>query len=316
MTPIRLIAVDLDGTLLDPAGQISPRTLRAIAAAHDRGVVIVLATSRRFTGAAPIAEALGNVDALAVYDGAHVRAFPSGDILFAYALPAALGQRVSEIMAAHGLQPIAQHADAGGERLIAGPLSARANWAAAYLANAAAQVEHAPLARVCAGGPDPLRVVAFGPVRRARHAARAVAAHFAVAESIEPHMEVGTQVLGLGSYGAAELTVFSPAASKGSALTQLARHFDIPLSQTMAIGDGLNDISMLRAAGLGVAMGTAPRVVQRAASVLTGGNHEDGAAQAIERYVLESGARTTVGVTMPTRRPEPAARTQPPAREA
>lgn len=315
MTPIRLIAADLDGTLLDPAGDLSPRTLSAVAAAHERGVIIVLATSRRFTGAAPVAQALGDVDALALYDGAHVRAFPSGEVLFAHTLAASLGQSVSEIMTTHGLQPIAQLVGDDGERLIAGPHSARADWAAAYLASAHAQVEHAPLAQLCAGRPDPVRLVAFGPLRRVRQAARAVAAHFAIGESIKPETKVGTQVLALGNYGAAELTVFSHTASKGTALTRLAKRFGIPLSQTMAIGDGLNDISMLRAAGLGVAMASAPRAVQRAASAVTAANHDDGAARAIERYVLGRSERTIIGVPSLPLHHAPSGNAKPPARE-
>ena len=59
MTEIHLIAADLDGTLLDPDGALSPRTLAALRAAHAAGVVTVLATARRFTGAEPIARAIG-----------------------------------------------------------------------------------------------------------------------------------------------------------------------------------------------------------------------------------------------------------------
>jgi hydroxymethylpyrimidine pyrophosphatase-like HAD family hydrolase len=90
----------------------------------------------------------------------------------------------------------------------------------------------------------------------------------------------------LGNYGVAELTLFSSAVSKGNALTILARHLDIPLEETMAIGDGANDISMLRAAGLGVAMGQAPRRVRAMADMVTTSNAEDGLARAVEQYAL------------------------------
>lgn len=291
MTRIRLIATDLDGTLLDPQGDLSPRTRRAIAAAHDQGTRVVLATSRRFTGSAPIARALATVDALILYDGAQVRDYPGADILSAVTLPSAAAQRAAEIMAAHGLQPIAQHADQEGERLVAGPPSLPGSrWAESYLTSVSQQVERVPLAEVCAGRADPLRLVAFGPPRRLRAAARDLAQHFAVGEAIKTGatVELGTQILQMGSYGNAELTVFSPHVSKGAALHSLARRLDIPLAETMAIGDGVNDISMLRVAGLGVAMRKAPRAVQAAASVITGGNAEDGAAQAIERFVLRT----------------------------
>jgi hydroxymethylpyrimidine pyrophosphatase-like HAD family hydrolase len=292
---IRLLAVDLDGTLLDPAGAISARTRRAVAAAHARGVTVALATARRFTGAAPVAAALEIPQTLILYDGAQMRAYPSGEVLFAQPLAAALGQRAAEVIAEHGLQPIAQHGDASGERLIVAPRPPRGQWADVYLEQARDQVEPSAVPDLCRGRPDPLRVVAFGPLRRIRQTARAVAAAVPVAESIRADGLVATQVLAVGNYGSAELTVFSPGASKGAALARLAELLEIPLAQTMAIGDGLNDLSMLRVVGLGVAMGTAPAALRRIATTTTASNLEDGAAQAIERYVLGWAASPTHG---------------------
>lgn len=283
---IRLLAVDLDGTLLDPAGAISARTQRAIAAAQESGVALAPATSRRFTGAASVAAALGKAQTLILYDGAQVRAYPGGEVLFAHPLGAELGQRAAEVMAEHGLQPIAQHGDAGGERLIVGPRPPRGPWADSYLEQYSDQVEPSLLAGLCRGRPDPLRVVAFGPQRRLRRVARAIAAAVPVGEAIRADGLLATQVLASGSYGSAELTVFAPDASKGAALVRLAELLEVPLAQTMAIGDGLNDLSMLRVAGLGVAMGTAPQALRRVATTVTASNLEDGAAQAIEQYVL------------------------------
>lgn len=286
MTPIHLLAADLDGTLLDPTGAISPRTLDALVGAQERGVRIVLATARRFTGALPVAQAAPGVDALILYDGAQVRAYPSGDVLSAQHLPAALGQQVADLMAAHGVQPIAQHGATAGERLIVGPRPPRGPWADAYLATTADQVERVPLAELCAGRPGPLRLVAFAPLRRLQRIARELAARYPIGESLSTEGLVATQVLPRGNYGTAELTVFAPGVSKGAALIRVAELLRIPLAQMLAIGDGLNDISMLRVAGLAVAMGTAPRALRRVAHVVTGTNAEDGVAQAMERYIL------------------------------
>jgi len=75
-------------------------------------------------------------------------------------------------------------------------------------------------------------------------------------------------------------------AHKGVALRQLAEYLDVPMSCTMACGDGLNDITMLRDAGLGVAMANACDEAKAAADVLTAGCDEDGVARAIERFCL------------------------------
>ena len=293
MNDIRLLAVDLDGTLLDPSGALTTRTRRAITQAAARGVRIVLATARRFTGAVPVADELGTVDALVLYDGAQVRAYPGGEILFAQALSAAVGQRAAEVMAAHHLQPIAQHTTRDGEYLLVAPAAPRGEWASAYLESAGQQVRRVPLERVCAGQQDALRVVAFGPLRRLRLVARELAGALPVGEAIradppeeQPASRFATQLLPMGNYGAAELTVFAPGISKGSALARLAGRYGIALERTMAIGDGVNDLPLLHTAGLAVAMGHAPRAVRAVADVITASNAEDGAAQAIERYVL------------------------------
>ena len=75
-------------------------------------------------------------------------------------------------------------------------------------------------------------------------------------------------------------------AHKGVALRQLAEYLGVPMSATMAMGDGLNDLTMLRDAGLGVAMANACEEAKAAADVLTLSCDEDGVARAIERYCL------------------------------
>ena len=77
-----------------------------------------------------------------------------------------------------------------------------------------------------------------------------------------------------------------PQVSKGNAMAFVAEHFGIPLAQTMAIGDQDNDIAMLRAAGVGVAMGNATRGAQAVADVHAPSLKDDGAAWAIEKYIL------------------------------
>jgi hydroxymethylpyrimidine pyrophosphatase-like HAD family hydrolase len=287
VTTIRLIATDLDGTLLDPNGALSPRTLAALGAAHAAGVVTVLATARRYTGAEPIARAIGTVAAVITFDGAQIRGFPDGAILASTRLPAHQGQRAAELMHRYGLRPIAQHSDARGEVLIVGPQPEAPEWSRTYL-DAASLVTPSPLDAICAGRPDPVRVVAFGPAHRVRRVERVIAAHpdFAPGAIGANERAVDVHVLEAGNYGAAELTVLPAGVSKGAALTEVGRRFGVPLGQVLALGDGVNDISMFRVAGLSVAMGNASKALLSVAHATTASNHEDGAAQAIERYVL------------------------------
>ena len=274
----RLVVSDLDGTLLDPQGALSPRTLAVVRALRLAGVTLALATSRRWTGAAPIAEALGFSGSLILYDGALTRSFPDGGVQAEERLTVETAQRAAEEFVAHGVQAVVQYSDAAGEYLRVSAEVPHPEWAADYFTRYATQFESAPIDELCRGFPDPLRVVGFGPVAVLRRVAPRLSA-----------LGSGRQLMLLGSYGTGELTVFSGRASKGNALVALATRLGIPLAETLAIGDGLNDNSMLRVAGLGIAMGQALRRTRAAADVLTLSNRDDGAARAFARYVLGEG---------------------------
>lgn len=282
---IRLVASDVDGTLLDPAGELTPRTRATLARLHEAGVTFALATSRRWTAVLPIAQQLGFAVPLILCDGALIREFPSGEVLRLDPLEPTDAQLASEVLAAHELQPIAQYYDATGEHLRAAESSPHPEWTEDYFRRFSDQIRLVDLDHVSDGEIGPMRVVAFGPVSALRRAAVALA-----------RLHVGRQLMLTGSYGMAELTVFGRTVSKGGALLHLAERFGVPLQQTMAIGDGLNDISMLRAASLGVAMGNAPRRVRAAADVITASNEDDGFAQALERYVLAADVAGAAGM--------------------
>lgn len=274
----RLVASDLDGTLLDPQGNLSARTLAAVQAVRAADIPFVLATSRRLTGAAPVAAALGLDGPLILYDGAQVRQYPAGDILAQRTLPIPLARQAAAIISSHGLRPIVQHGDRDGERLVVGAPAAATQERGrerAYLEAFAHQIVDLPTGELLADGAAPLRIVAFGPLRWLRPAATAIAA-----------LPLGWQLLPRGNYGTAELSVFAAGASKGATLLALAERLGIPRHEVFAVGDGINDISLLEAAGFGVAMANGGPKVRAAARALAPSHAEDGAAWAIERYVL------------------------------
>jgi Cof subfamily protein (haloacid dehalogenase superfamily) len=279
---VRLVAADLDGTLLTPHGTISERTAAAVRRLEREGVALCLATSRRWASTVPLATSLAMRGPLILYDGAIVRDYPSGEVLSCDPLPTEMAQAAAELLAAHGLRPIVQYSHygaAGGELLLAGPAPDGPDASAPYLANFAAQVRVAPVEEL-AERDDALRVVAFGSANRLRRVARELA-----------QLPCGRQLIKTGTYGTAELTCFAATASKGAALATLAARLGVSLDETFAIGDGINDISMLRVAGVSVAMRNAPQVVRRAAQHVTQGNAEEGFAAALEAHVLGVVAR-------------------------
>jgi Cof subfamily protein (haloacid dehalogenase superfamily) len=275
----RLLMLDIDGTLLNEQSQITPRTHRAIRAAQAAGVVVALATARRHYSAQTFAADLGLRGPLVSYDGALIRLFHSGERWHSNPLPAVVGQAAVDAIARHGLQPLAQYDLDAGERLLAGPESHDTPWNSVYFTLYADQLERHPLDELCAGEGELLRVVAFGPEERLERLA-------ADLRSLPCQLYLNPA----GSYGSAELSIMNPTTSKGNALSVLSSRLQLPPSQTMALGDSFNDISMLGVAGLGVAMGNAPPEVRAVARALTLPNTQDGAALAIERYLL-NGAR-------------------------
>lgn len=83
------------------------------------------------------------------------------------------------------------------------------------------------------------------------------------------------------------LEFMNPAVDKGKSLVTLAQHLNVPMKQVIAVGDSYNDISMIKAAGLGVAMGNAVEAVKQAADYETADNEHDGVAHVVERFFLQ-----------------------------
>jgi Cof subfamily protein (haloacid dehalogenase superfamily) len=272
----RLLVVDIDGTLLDPGGSVRPRTRAALRAAMNAGTRFVLATARRYGITAPIADMLELNGPLILYDGAQIKEHPSGHVLAAWPLQQELSQQVCITMTRHGIQPIMQ-LDRNGEVLLTGPEESDDEWVRSYLPLYQHEVRRLSYAELYAQCVEPLRVVAFAPpepLRAIREELRELPCQFAYLPS--------------GSYGTAELSAQHVAATKGEAVRTLARMLDIPLSETMVVGDSFNDISMFAIAGLSIAMGQAPQTVAEHATARTTSNMEDGLALAIERYILQN----------------------------
>jgi Cof subfamily protein (haloacid dehalogenase superfamily) len=274
-TGIRMLVIDIDGTLLDPGGEISGRTKKAIEAAHRAGVIVVLATARRYGNTREVAAALGFDVPLILYDGAMIVQYPQEIILARQTLDSSTAQEAVNILAHHRIQPVV-HPDTGlHEEIWTGPVELDNIWIKAYFTAFPELMHRMPIERLCTGQPDPLRVVAF-------------ASEEAVADLIPEiaELDCSWNSIKRGSYGTAELVAMRKGCSKASGLLTLAQLFEIPTDHVMAIGDNTNDIPMLQAAGWSVAMGQAPLSVASAAHAVTASNAEDGLAQAIEQYVL------------------------------
>jgi Cof subfamily protein (haloacid dehalogenase superfamily) len=268
--PIRLIALDLDGTLVGSDLVLRPRTIAASRDAIALGVQISIATGRMAKSARPFAETLGLSGPIIAYQGALIRAMSGpheglGKLLLHRPLAAATAREALAWSTEHGLTAHVNHL----ERFILPVSDLRADDYSAFLGARAEIVPdlaawiRRPVTKILAvaDAPLPTRLL---PVARADFAGRA--------EVTVSHPEF--------------LEFLAPGVSKGQAVTWLARRAGIPLEQTMAIGDQFNDLEMIEAVGHGVAMPSAPLEVQAAARYIAPSLADEGTAQVIEALVL------------------------------
>ncbi|HTK06602.1 MAG TPA: Cof-type HAD-IIB family hydrolase [Ktedonobacteraceae bacterium] len=274
---IRLIVIDIDGTLLNPEQEITPRTRAAIKAAQDAGIVVTLATGRRYYSARPVAEDLGLEIPLILCDGGMIVQHPAGDLLQAQLLSADIGQQAVDIMRRYHIQPVSQSIRGKYEETRTGPQEYDSEWVINYFASFPYELIRLPYTELCSSQSDLLRIVAFTSLELAEEMSLEIA-----------ELPCSWNVTHLGSYQSAELVVMPPNCTKASGVKALADRLAIPMEQVMAIGDNSNDIEMIQEVGWGVAMGQALPRLKEVAHAHTASNAEDGVALAIERYALLS----------------------------
>ena len=272
-----MLVIDIDGTLLTPEGSITACSMAAIQAAQQAGIATTLATARRYTNTAPIADELGLHTPLILYDGAIIMQHPQKAILHKHLLSANVGQQAVDVLIRHNIQPVVHPFKDTEEVIWTGPSAFDNPWVDTYFASAQTPVRRMPFETLCTGHPDPIRVVAFASEE--------------VIHSLLPEvtaLECSWTITRRGNFGSAELAIMNPSCSKASAIIELARYLNVPLQQIMAIGDNNNDIEMLRTVGWGVAMGQASEAVKTVARAVTASNQEDGVARAIQLYALRA----------------------------
>lgn len=273
--PFRLLALDVDGTLLDSLGIVRPRVLKAVSDAIVAGCRVVLATGRRLPSAIPIAKQVG-VSTLILTDGTVIYDLVVDRELYERALEPDLQSEAVDVIVDHGIQPVLLESPAAGGDILTGLASFDNPETGSYL-GPKSQVRRLPYPEL-ARSTRIVHVLALGDQIQVER----LACH---AAELERHNLVFWRPSTAG-YSHHALTFAPPETSKGHALAWLARDSGIPISETMAVGDYDNDVSLLQTAGLGVAMGNAVRAVRDVATAIVADNDHDGVAEAIERWVL------------------------------
>lgn len=269
----RLLAIDLDGTLLDDKFRVSARTREAVRLAAAAGVRVVLATGRPFLSARPYAVALGLDLPLICYNGALVQEALSRRRWLFRPLPAEVAVEVAAFLESEG-HYVKVYLD---EMMFVAEATPDTEWfsrhygvpyrcvgrLSAFLRRVAAEGREPPPMLVGFVGEDAAGRALVGRLRD-RWAGRA--------ECYRPSPWA--------------VDVVAAGASKGAALAHLASLWGVGPGETMAVGNAGNDVEMMRWAGLGVAVANATEEARAAAAAVVADNNHDGVAEAIERFVL------------------------------
>jgi Cof subfamily protein (haloacid dehalogenase superfamily) len=262
----RLLALDIDGTLLDSQHQLRPRVARAVVAACDAGVIVTLATGKLFRSIQPLIETLGLSCPQICLNGAAIMEDVSAPPL--YYAPLTDDDRRSVIESVRRLAP---------ETLIS-----QFALDAIYVDR-----EHPSLPVFEEFGEQAPEMTT-----NLLDVAEPVAAKILVVGSLDQvallHEEVAP-LLGSRLYITTTMPIFleffQVAANKGRALRRLRESLGIAREEVVAIGDGANDAPLLREAGLAIAMANGAAETRAAAQIITPSNDEDGVAVVLERLM-------------------------------
>ena len=276
---VKLIATDIDGTLLDSSGRIPEENIRAIQEAARRGIEIVLVTGRRFDFSRSVADALPCDLHLIVSNGSMIKS-KTGTTHHRSLLPTRTALRVLE-----GTLEFRRAAAVVFDRPNANQvILEQADWddplRGAYLRRNREYIAEISPLTACLNGEDPLQLTYVGPCRLMREAK----------QTMEDLAFAEEYTLALTEYEERNLSildVLGRGVTKGVALAEWTRRRGIAREEVMAIGDNWNDREMLEFAGFPVVMGNAVSELKSLGWPVTLSNDENGLAAAIRTHALK-----------------------------
>lgn len=267
----RLVATDLDGTLLDSQKRLSERTKAALRACTDRGIYVVLATGRAKVGVMPLVEEIGGIRYVLTTNGGTVLDLETDTVLHSHGLAP---ETVLELIDTVSPYPLMYDVYVDG-------MGKSQN---SFLGN----LEHYGVT----GRIKDMILATREPVEDIRQYMETCGRPVEKVNLFFADEALRQQIRGLLS-GRKELAVTSSlynnleinaaGADKGDGLARLARHLGLNREEIVAFGDGENDLTMLEYAGLGVAMANGTEAAKSVANLVAEANDEDGVAKILEQ---------------------------------
>jgi Cof subfamily protein (haloacid dehalogenase superfamily) len=276
--PIRLLAVDIDGTLLNPQFQISDSDLASLRRAHDLGIEVVLVTGRRHTFALPIAQMLGFDLWLISSNGAITRSL-AGETFHRDLLPASTCRRLCETMKEFRGSTVLTFDKESKGAIVLERMDELTSSIQRWLEKNMQYIEFViPVESALVT--DPVQAMFCGRISRMQEALARLA-----------HSGLEKQITVLRTeYPVRDLSivdVLNQGCSKGHALERWANYRGIPRSEVMAVGDNYNDIEMLAFAGHPFIMGNASEELRGRGWSVTLPNDQSGISAALEQVLGE-----------------------------
>jgi len=287
--PVRLVAIDMDGTLLPNFAQkISVRTVRALKAAQDAGITVAIATGRRTAYTAPLLDGLGlRADTpLITSNGAVIRTL-GGEVIDRCHLESRVARGLCGLLRGFGAMVFTFDRPGRGELVLEDIDQANGRISLWIEANRNAIEVVTPLEDALKDGEDPIQGMVTGGLEKMKKAELALKGSewSASCECIRTEYPVRDVSI---------LDLLPPGISKGWALERLANRLGVGRRETMAIGDNWNDVDMLEWAGQGVIMGNATGELRTMARMRgwkqAPPNDQDGVAVVLEAAVAKVAA--------------------------
>ncbi len=278
---VRLIALDIDGTLLDSRWQVSEANRAAIAGATRRGIEVALVTGRRYDFAMPVAQKLDCPLTMIVNNGALIRS-KEGRTHLRHLLPRETSERVLQLTKSWRDGAAVVFDRPRENQVMLEALDPDDSLRYAYYSRNKEFIGLAKPLESCLTE-DPIQVMLSGNVAPMREAETILrGARFAG--------EFALAVTTYESKDFAMIDVINPVCSKGSSLAEWAALRGVAREEVMAIGDNHNDLEMLSFAGIPVVMGNSVPELKAYGWHQTGTNDENGVALAIEQFALREAA--------------------------
>ncbi|NLZ48935.1 MAG: sugar-phosphatase [Clostridiales bacterium] len=265
----KLIALDMDGTLLRKDKTISERTFNALQAARERGVKVVLSTGRPVMGIRNYLDYLGlnEDDEYAItFNGSAVQTGKSGNMLFQKFMTGKDLHRIYKLSQEHDLNI---HAFDKNGRLIT-PKANKYTDVEAEINKIQVQVEDFNNIKY---DDKIIKVMIVDEPEKLDKLEKNMPKEYSADYSIMRSASIFLEFL-------------KPGINKSIGLSVLSEHLNIAKEEIIAVGDADNDIAMIKYAGLGVAMDNAFPQVKEAADYITSSNNDDGVAEVIEKFIL------------------------------